>query len=517
MGNPAKVIEMVNSISHTEQNDDFEDVELKIKGRHSSELIIALCGMVGSGIYKLKDSLIEEFENLNYKVKHIRISDLIAEQQEKPNEIKALTGYLRYETLQNLGDELRKSNTNNICAQLAIRRINIWRHNEYGEKLQENEKPKHTKTLDKIVYIIDQLKNPAEVSLFRTVYKNNFYLVGLLRNTSERERQLRESGLNNDNINTLMSRDRKNKDSYGQQVEDTIQLSDYFIRDITQINEINNSVKRFISLIHGVNHITPTRDETGIFTAYNSSLRSACLSRQVGACIMDNDGNILSTGCNDVPRFNGGLYSAEDIKDNRCYNDGHCYNDLHKSILKNQIKEILSNEGIKDAESLSSKIINNTKAKYIIEYSRAIHAEMDAIMSLARNTSVSSVGKTMYCTTYPCHNCARHIVAAGIGRVVYIEPYEKSLARDLHSDTICHTDDVATNKVLFANFEGVSPNRYPSFFKYHGERKDKKGNVLREKMITAKQVDPTGLDSYFDYEAKTVKDVNGRLGEERTE
>ncbi|MBG3047915.1 deoxycytidylate deaminase [Proteus mirabilis] len=517
MGNPAKVIDITNNLSDVENFDsDFKDVESKIKERHSNELIIALCGTVGSGVRKLKESLIEQFENFNYKVKHIRISDLIAEQNESPQKIKNLSGYSRYEKLQDLGDELREKNTNNICAQLAIRRINIWRHRTYGTELKENESPKHTKTLDKVVYIIDQLKNPAEVGLFRTVYKNNFYLIGLLRNVNERERNLRADGLDDSEIKLLINRDRKNKASYGQQVEDTLQLSDYFIRNIEQLSEINKSVNRFISLIHGVDHITPTKDEIGMFTAYNSSLRSACLSRQVGACIVDDEGNVLSTGCNDVPKFKGGLYNAESVSDNRCHNVGRCSNDLHKSMLRKQIIDILQDESIDDAENLASKIMNNTKAKYIIEYSRAIHAEMDAIMSLARNTSVGTVDKIMYCTTYPCHNCARHIVAAGIKKVVYIEPYEKSLSRDLHDDAICHTDDMSESKVLFANFEGVSPNRYSSFFKYHSARKDKDGRVLNQKVITAKQVDPTGLDSYFDYEAKTVQDVNLRLGEERS-
>ncbi|MDN3612645.1 hypothetical protein QWZ16_23945 [Vibrio ostreicida] len=26
---------------------------------------------------------------------------------------------------------------------------------------------------------------------------------------------------------------------------------------------------------------------------------------------------------------------------------------------------------------------------------------------------------------FPCHNCAKHIVASGIKRVVYVEPYPK--------------------------------------------------------------------------------------------
>jgi len=57
---------------------------------------------------------------------------------------------------------------------------------------------------------------------------------------------------------------------------------------------------------------------------------------------------------------------------------------------------------------------------------------MDAILALARGGETGIVGSTLYCTNYPCHYCAKHIIAAGINRVVYLEPYEKSLARKLH-------------------------------------------------------------------------------------
>ena len=43
---------------------------------------------------------------------------------------------------------------------------------------------------------------------------------------------------------------------------------------------------------------------------------------------------------------------------------------------------------------------------------------------------------TLFATTFPCHHCARHIVAAGIRRVVYVAPYAKSRAVDLHDDAI---------------------------------------------------------------------------------
>ena len=42
----------------------------------------------------------------------------------------------------------------------------------------------------------------------------------------------------------------------------------------------------------------------------------------------------------------------------------------------------------------------------------------------------------MYVTTFPCHNCAKHIIAAGLERVVYLEPYPKSRAKTLYDEDI---------------------------------------------------------------------------------
>jgi deoxycytidylate deaminase len=39
-------------------------------------------------------------------------------------------------------------------------------------------------------------------------------------------------------------------------------------------------------------------------------------------------------------------------------------------------------------------------------------------------------------TTFPCHNCARHIVGAGIRSCVFLAPYAKSQAAALHSDSL---------------------------------------------------------------------------------
>ncbi len=143
---------------------------------------------------------------------------------------------------------------------------------------------------------------------------------------------------------------------------------------------------------------------------------------------------------------------------------------------------------------------------------------MDAITTMARIAQVSTVGKTLYCTTYPCHNCARHIIAAGIKRVVYIEPYEKSLAEDLHGDSISHGepagDDIS--KVVFDNFEGTAPRRYAKFFGYNRPRKNQQGKSITYDIRTSHHVDSQQLYSYTDFELKIVKDVTTKIGKEIT-
>lgn len=482
----------------------------QIRNRRSQELVIGLCGAIGSGIKSLKNTLITQLTAHGYHVETIRLSELISEKF--PSEL-ILTGYDRYEQLQNLGDQLRSEYSNDIVAALAVTRITILREALFGDEKTNTNIVKVTK---KVAYIIDQLKHPDEIELLKEVYRNNFYLIGLLRTEAERKANLKDEGITEPDTTSLIERDRKATEKNGQQVEDSLYKSDYFIRNIDVAEKIGKSVERFIKLVHGTDIITPTNDEIGMYAAQSAALRSACLSRQVGAAITDEYGIVLSTGCNDVPKFGGGLYNSESEADKRCFNYGNkeCHNDKHKKLLKNEIEKILNKNGVDNAQKISEEILKQSKAKSLIEYSRAIHAEMDAITALARSTTNSTQGKTLYCTTYPCHLCARHIVAAGILRVVYIEPYEKSLALQLHGDTICHPDNITNvEKVLFENFEGVSPQRYAKFFSYNQKRKDLSGNLIPHTVMESGHVDPQYLDSYGDYELAVVRSIKQKFPE----
>lgn len=125
-------------------------------------------------------------------------------------------------------------------------------------------------------------------------------------------------------------------------------------------------------------------------------------------------------------------------------------------------------------ELLKRQRIKESRFMDILEFGRMIHAEMSAISDAAR-LGRPTKDATLYSTTFPCHLCAKHIVAAGIDRVVFLEPYPKSYAKNLHDDSITF-DPRETEKVLFEPFIGISPRRYRDIFEKK-RRKDDKGKI----------------------------------------
>ena len=235
--------------------------------------------------------------------------------------------------------------------------------------------------------------------------------------------------------------------------------------------------------------------------AFRAADKSACLSRQVGAAIITQTGSVLATGHNDVPQFGGGLYSSESERDERCFaRSGLCYNDDEKRIITEEILGLLRSEGIKylgeeQLVQIKDVLIKKARLKTLIEFTRAVHAEMDAIISVAREGKPGIVGSTLYVTTYPCHNCAKHIIDAGVHRVVFLEPYVKSLAQKLHSDAINNPLEQASDeKISFDNYGGVSPRRYPDYFSMSADRK-KDSRFIRRSHIQESLLPITAMES----------------------
>lgn len=197
-------------------------------------------------------------------------------------------------------------------------------------------------------------------------------------------------------------------------------------------------------------------------------------------------------------------------KDNRCFKWGKCicHNETRRKGIESKLIDKIRKSGILRSGVTGEDVkmlFEGSEIESIIEYSRSIHAEMEAILSVAREGKHSLVGATLFTNTYPCHNCARHIVASGVWRVIYIEPYRKSLAIALHSDAITEDHD-QEGKVLFAQYDGVAPKSYQRLFKPVSARK-KLGELQRVAANVAVPVFRVHLDAQADYEAKVVADL----------
>jgi deoxycytidylate deaminase len=138
----------------------------------------------------------------------------------------------------------------------------------------------------------------------------------------------------------------------------------------------------------------------------------------------------------------------------------------------------------------------------VLEYGRMLHAEMNALTDAARFQR-STVGATLYCTTMPCHLCTKLIIAAGIRRVVYIEPYYKSLVGELYSDSVDTHEPFTAGKVAFEPHKGVTPNSFLRVFR-KGKRKNDDGTAANWDREAAMPVFGTRYPYYISLEANEV-------------
>ena len=144
-----------------------------------------------------------------------------------------------------------------------------------------------------------------------------------------------------------------------------------------------------------------TWDEYFMGVAALSAKRSKDPSTQVGACIVSSDNKILSMGYNGFPRG--------------CSDDEFPWG--------------------KDSQAEDS---------YNAKYLYSTHGELNAILNY-RGTSLE--GSKLYVTLFPCNECAKAIIQAGIRTIVY--------ADDKYADT-----DVVRASKRMLNSAGVRYYQY---------------------------------------------------------
>lgn len=479
------------------------------------ELVFGLVGPVGVDLDPVTKILTRQLKVPEYQVKTIRLSkqieDFFKSDYSKESED------VRIRKLMDEGTRLREeSGRGDAVALLGVAEIFRAREEEFGGKAERN------------AYILRSLKHPHEIQTLRQVYGKGFFLISVyspreMRVAAMAERISKSMYGAGKGARTkaeeIVERDEleENK-TLGQDVKDAFPLADLFV-DCRDKAGMEKQITRFLELVFGNVFHTPSRDEHGMYHARSAALRSSDLNRQVGAAIMRPEGDLAVVGCNDVPKAGGDLYWPEDKNDARDFQKGvDASSDQRTQVLGELLdrfkdKGLLSESASKErTDKLVRSLISGDKklvlkgaaVMNLLEFGRSVHAEMAAIVSAAR-LGISVRGATLFCTTFPCHMCARHIVASGIKRVVYVEPYPKSKAKQLHQDSIS-VDPLtpSQNHVSFEPFEGIAPRQYQEIFDSADLRKDGDGKAAEWRMNTGQPRFLRFLNTYLEIEMGIV-------------
>ena len=129
--------------------------------------------------------------------------------------------------------------------------------------------------------------------------------------------------------------------------------------------------------------------------------------------------------------------------------------------------------------------MKQTRLLSLIEFGRIVHAEMSALSQAAR-LGVAVKGATLYTTAFPCHMCMRLVVAAGISRVVYVDPYPKSLASEMYADSITADPDQRDTKLLVEPFRGATWTTFAQVFAGQSRERTSTGSFVQFDKPTAR-------------------------------
>jgi len=470
--------------------------------RYAPELVIAVVAPSGIEFDAVRKVIAERLGSYGYDVVDVRlskwlwhVSGLTPADLDRPD--------VRIPRLQHVGNEVRRlAKRSEALAYVAIREMRVVR----GERNQlRGAKPGSSDAqapLRATAFLIWSLKHEREVEILRQVYGSHFFLFSIYAPAEDREERLAALMADRSGRSERPRRfiaaarqvieadehERVADGDYGQNVRDAYPLADFFLDGSNEV-DLGATATRAIDVIFGYPFATPTRDEFAMFVADAAGLRSAELSRQVGAAIASEAGDIVATGTNEVPAFGGGHfwsdgYQSLSREDNREYRNVVDTSDKAKRQLAREIFQALRSQGAFEPSFAPTddeiyKSFETTGLRELTEYGRAVHAELSALMDAARR-GVAVEGRTMFVTTFPCHHCTRHVIAAGIRRLVYIYPYAKSLARELHGDSIQSTGlgKLDKRKVHFQPFLGIAPRRYQTAFSMPVRKDTRTGKVV---------------------------------------
>jgi cytidine deaminase len=474
-----------------------------------NEVHIVLVRPLGTDVRPLCEHLESVFAVFGYQTTVIKMSSFI--DRLDPSLPGSPGSYHYYKARMKAGNDLRDNYGGGILALFSVNEVRRHRL----ELLEAGH--------DRLLFIHDSAMHSDEVLMFRQCYDRLVFVISINRSEAKRRarlmERLRNAGTSNEDkikeyASELIAQDlgrRRDGNKRRLSFEETFVHADVFLDGSTKYYHLDSDsresrhpiVRRFVRQLFSYPHGVPTWPESMMAHAFTAATASGCVSRTVGAAIATETGELLSLGRNDVPKAGGGLYlgdehgGAGDAQHTFSSSDfrildqtvhGADSNDLVKLEMLQELFENAATDRIVSLaapESLLERLLGSNRVRQsrffeVIAYGRTVHAEMDAITTAARR-GLELGGSTLYTTTFPCHECARHIVAAGIKKVIFVQPYPKSRVGQLHSDSVELIDDPDTeptaDKVTFMPFSGIAPRSVGTLYSFEARKTDDPGQI----------------------------------------
>ena len=423
----------------------------------------------------LLTNLLDHSSELNITEKEvnefIRILTLIRKfTRDFKAELDAISQGLYVSTYQASGNSIRKVGRVSICYQKE--EFNAKSVFELPETINRIIKMIRKVSKSKAYIVIDAIRNPYEAKFFKDRYAA-FHLVSINAPDEHRNKYMQKiHKFSSDQIEDIEKIESgKTEGEYveftTQNVKKCIEISDIHLFNPKNEFDNNNILKAqiawYVALMQHPGLIPPSSMERVVQVAFTMKLSSGCISRQVGAAITDADNSIKAVGWNDVPKGQvpcsmRSLYGVINDFQPAIYSSYERVNEKFRAKATEffiKVKDINSRTKIFAGHNVSycfKDIHNSLDNKGNQVHTRALHAEENAFLQLAKYGGPAIKGGVLYTTASPCELCAKKAYQLGMSEIVYIDPYP-GIAQE-------HVLDIGVNIPKLTQFRGAIGKAY---------------------------------------------------------
>ena len=255
-----------------------------------------------------------------------------------------------------------------------IRRARLAQHR--GEGAMDDPGVLGGRPVRRRAYVVHSLKRVAEVTFLRELYGPQFVLLASQGTPAEREANLAGRALSVTDpdeagvvARALMALDASDEDPFGQQVNKTYPLADFFLR--------GSDSARAIALLFGDPTVPPEPGDYAMFVAKSTAARSLSGSRKVGAALV-RDGRVVASGYNDVPAG-----QTPDVVAGRDTSEQFKRRNVEDTLRRLAAEGLLAGDrsAMVGPETVNRAMtaLDGGELMSVIEYQRAVHAEAGAL------------------------------------------------------------------------------------------------------------------------------------------